>query len=471
MKKLPVEPGTYACTFDIDGVSVSGEISLESGQRPRGTAFEMPADWTASDGGTVRHADFPQSRRFDVLRGRLRSGHHLVLAGVSVRNHFNTATIWADMALCGFGLPADGEPYFDTVEFQVGGLTELSGTWPLEKIQLPTPATNEHVASVSWHPDVKQQWQTDDGDSIALDYTSTMRFEPGFAFHVTTQPTVTASGTPRPASEWIEAYVGPIADITAFATARQQPTCWVQLTSKTTKPHYAAQVFSAEIIQEPYTSRAPEPHAVAPVVRLGPEGASLATLLHRWRSMQQDYGTFFAYMATATLSMPYKQRFLALVPALESYHTAKYGDGPQTRKEFTKTRRAVLRRLVDAEVPPDDVEWLNTWVNRIGSHPLNVRLRQLLADLPDALRQRLTAATDPLPESLGGWRSDLGDIWEIMGKARNDLAHGGEHPPAQAVRALTFLAHTMAVGLALQQLEVPDTELVRLIDDGSWAVL
>jgi len=280
-------------------------------------------------------------------------------------------------------------------------------------------------------------------------------------------------GEPRTADEWIDTYVRPLAQITTFATADEQPICWVQLTTPR-EPSRTVQVFTSEITQKPYDAQPPEPGGLISLLRLGSSGFSLAKLLTTWQDIRKQYDTFFDYLTTSLRGqMTMKARFLALIPALESFHTTKYGDGPLPRREFLRERKALLRRLKDNETVNDnDVEWLETWLDTIGSYQLQERLHELLdKDLGTALRDRLEARVSPLPNHLTDIIKGTTDIWRVMGKVRNNLAHGGSQPTQEQLVSLTRLAHTMAIGLMLRQLEVSDSALVEAIDQELWSVL
>lgn len=81
-------------------------------------------------------------------------------------------------------------------------------------------------------------------------------------------------------------------------------------------------------------------------------------------SLQTTYVIFFDYLTVALRpSMSPKSRFLVLVPALEGFHQAKYGDGPILRKEFKKQRKNVLGRIAELDgVDPGDVDFLSKWL-------------------------------------------------------------------------------------------------------------
>lgn len=64
------------------------------------------------------------------------------------------------------------------------------------------------------------------------------------------------------------------------------------------------------------------------------------------------------------------------------------------------------------------------------------------------------------------------DVWAVLGTVRNRIAHGSDKQPRSAqLGALTRLAHTVAIGAALNLLGVPDTVLCAAIDQGRWPVI
>ncbi|MFE3106854.1 ApeA N-terminal domain 1-containing protein [Kitasatospora indigofera] len=475
MNKLPVQSGRYPCTWDIDDLKVPGELELADGIGPQGVAFDVPGVWSA-DGSEPAYLTFsPHVRKIPRLRGRLRTGHDVLLLDAWLFHaHPDQSQLGARVALCGLDIPDGDGPLFDSVELQVGGLTELSSISPLRDVTLPLPSAGPGpVITASVNPEADQQWEMACGDTIALRYTTNMSFEPGYGFEVSSQPFVRVGGSPRTMDQWIQAYVRPLAEITSFATSVTQPVCWVLLTSQAERPHSLVQLFGAGITQEPYTSRRPKPTSLASLVQLGPGGASLAGLLDGWSSLSVEFDTFFNYLTVVRRDdRNWKAKFLALVPAIESYHTEKYGDGPLSRKEFQKERKAVLQRIAGAGAGEVDVQFLKDWISTIGSHPLHYRLRQLLdEDVSSELREQIRARVNPLPDHLAAVMQSPEDVWNVMGKVRNNLAHGGPRPTEQQLESLTRLADTMAVGLALRQLGVPDTSLLKAIDDDRWKVV
>jgi hypothetical protein len=381
------------------------------------------------------------------------------------------------MALTGSALP--GKLLFDSVKFQVGGLTELAGVYPIKSITLPEALDSDAVTSATWNAETAAQaWTTGDGDSLELEFTATVDHGRWYSFALSSAPVTTVSGRPRSAEDWMRQYVRPLAEITTLATLRLQPVSWVTLHH--TAKDLPVQLFAADIAQQPYDAAPTEApylisHDTGTLIRLGPDGATLPELLAGWQSLQTAYITFFDYLTTALrASMSTKSRFLALVPALEGFHLARHGDGPIPKKDFKKQRKAVLQRIGDLDgVNPGDVDFLTKWLSVYGSYQLAARLRVIVdQELGEGLRERVRARIDPIPESLSSLVDQPEDVWAVMGTARNRIAHGGDNQPSSAqLAALTRLAHTVAIGAALNLLGVPDTILCAAIDQGQWPVI
>lgn len=273
-------------------------------------------------------------------------------------------------------------------------------------------------------------------------------------------------------------YVRPLAEITTLATQRAQAVAWVNLQRE--DKSFPIQVFASDITQQPYQAAAPEledliSNQSAALIRLGPDGANLPGLLDGWSQLRTTYSTFFDYLTVALrTTMSWRSRFLALIPALEGLHLAKYGDGPISRRDYVKQRKAVVSRLAQADsVDQDDVKFINDWLSYYGSYPLVNRLHEIRdKELGTGLRERIQDRVVPLPPHLEGLVQNATDIWAVMGTARNRIAHGadGQPSPAQLV-SLTRLAHTVAVGAALQQLGVPEAVLCEAIDHDRWTML
>jgi hypothetical protein len=493
-EKLILTAGTYPCEWTYRDEVVSGDLRLEGSQAPAGEMFDAPGTWVAETAGSRSFQ--PHNDAVSVLPGRLRSGYQTVLLDAEVQ-HLLPGRSWAQgqMALVGSRLPE--ELLFDSVKFQVGGLAELAGVYPIKAITLPESLGTDAVIGVTWNAETAAQaWTTGDGDDLELEFTANIGYSQWYSFSLTSAPMITVSGRPRSAGDWMHQYVQPLAEITTLATLRSQPISWVTLYYQARREfpvqlvvdqlpqsetmEVPVQLFAANIVQQPYDATPTETgHLISlgggALIRLGPDGAALPDLLEGWRCLQTTYVTFFDYLTAALrASMSPKSRFLALVPALEGFHLAKHGDGPIPRKEFKKQRKDVLHRILELDgVNPGDVGFLNKWISVYGSYQLADRLRMIMdQELSEGLRERVRARVDPIPESLSGLVEHPEDVWAIAGTARNRIAHGsGKQPTAAQLATLTRLAHTLAIGAALNVLGVPDTVLCASIDQGRWPVI
>src|SRR5262245_42364109 len=124
-KKLVLAPERYDGKWTIGDAQVSGPVDLRGGQRPAGLLFQAPA--SLPDPGFVT---FPADVAGpEVLRGRLETNHQVALTGTRLAHRFPGRTrLQAHTALVGGEVP--DELLFSSVEFQVGGLTELATVRP-----------------------------------------------------------------------------------------------------------------------------------------------------------------------------------------------------------------------------------------------------------------------------------------------------------------------------------------------------
>jgi hypothetical protein len=465
-----IATGTYAGEWTHRNEVVHGDMRLEGSRSPGG---EFDAKRDGSRSFSRQHME-----TVAVLRGRLRSGHDAVLLDARLTHWWPGRTaVRATMVLVGLGLP-EGELLFDSVKFQVGGLTELAGVYPLKSVTLPKTLEADAEFSATWNAETATQtWTTDSGDELALEFTACIGPCAGYSLSLTSSPVITVSGAARSVEDWMRQYVRPLAEITTLATLRPQPVCWV--TVRHGEEEFPAQLFAEDIVQQPYDAAPTEisgliSHDSGTLIRLGPDGATLPDLLAGWQSLQTTYVTFFDYLTVALRdTMSSKSRFLALVPALEGFHLAKYSDGPVPRNEFQRQRRDVLRRVTALEGLADaDAAFLKKWLKEYGSYQLDHRLRELVdRELADGLRNCVRARINPLPEILRPSRRPK-DVWAVMSTTRNRIAHGSDNQPSPAqLTALTRLAHTVAIGVALNHLRVPDTVLCAAIDQDTWSLI
>lgn len=476
VKKLIVPAGAYPCQWRYRDQVVSGELRLEESKAPAGELYDVPGTWVESEQSKSFQ---PHKDTADVLRGWTRRGDNAVLLEAQL-GYLLPERSWvqAKVALIGHNLPDD--MLFDSVEFQVGGLTELSGIRPLRKWAVPRTFENDPEADATWDSEATwQKWITAEGDEVELTFDPEIVWNQGFSFSLTSAPVMGVSGRPRAADDWMSQYVRPLAEIMSLATQRSQPVSWVFL-RRGGKDKPPAQLFASDVVQQPYDATPPEhseliSYGSGSLIRLGPGGAALPDLLMGWATLRTKYSTFFDYLTLALPgSMSTRSRFLALVPALEGLHLAKYGDGPISRAEYKRQRRDVIRRL--AEVPgvdQDDVGFVKEWLSAYGSYKLEERLHQIRdRELGAKLRARIQERVDPLPFVLDGLVQRATDVWAVMGTARNRIAHGDANQPSAAQLAtLTRLAHTMAIGAALNHLGIPEAILCEAIDQDRWPLI
>ena len=455
---------------------VSGTLELEASKPPAGEVLDAPGTW-ATD-GDLRIFE-PYGDDLALLRGSTRRGDEAVLLGAHVEHSPDGRSfIRAETALVGEGIPKD--LLFASAEFQVGGLTEISGIRPLKQVKVPTSMDGDPEAGAVWDSDATaQEWATSKGDTVRLRFKPLFEWKQHYSFSLTTTPVIFVYGEPRTAEDWLRQYVRPLAEITTFATQRPQPVSWVVLRDSGDNPP-PVQVFAEGMTQQPYDATPPEfteliSYGNGALVRLGPGGAALPDLLDGWATLQSTYSTFFDYLTVALRGpMSARSRFLALLPALEGLHVAKYDDGPMPRSEYKSQRKSVIGRLSEAEgVSQEDADFVKTWLNGLGSYELAHRLREIAGkELGPELRRRVTERVDPLPAVLEGIVQNPQDVWAVMGTVRNRIAHGDPRQPSDPqLAALTRLAHAVATGAALNLLGIPETVLRDAIDQERWLVL
>jgi hypothetical protein len=475
-KNLIVPTGAYPCRWQHRGQLLSGELSLERSKAPVGELYDVPGTWVESEHSKSFQ---PHEDTADVLRGWTRRGDSAVLLDVRL-GYLLPERSWvqAKVALIGHDLPED--MLFDSAEFQVGGLTELSGIRPLKTVAVPNTLENDPETSATWDSEATwQKWITAEGDEVELTFDPEIAWNQGFSFSLTAAPVIDVSGRPRAAEDWMSQYVRPLAEITSLATQRSQPVSWVLL-RRGGKGKPPAQLFASDVVQQPYDATPPEhseliSYGSGSLIRLGPGGAALPDLLKGWASLRTRYGTFFDYLTLALPgSISTRSRFLALVPALEGLHVAKFGDGPMPRAEYKRRRKDVIRRLSDAQdVGQEDVDFIKDWLSVYGSYQLAQRLREIRdKELGAMLRSRIQERVDPLPAVLEGLVQGATDVWAVMGTARNRIAHGDANQPSAAQLAtLTRIAHTVSIGAALSHLGIPDAVLCEAIDQDRWPLI
>lgn len=481
--KLLVEPGEHPCAWMIDGHEVAGLVQLSTDSEPVGYAFEVPGQWAPMEhminesGKVVASSQewTPQGQHGVTVHGRLRNGYDIVMLDTEIRHFTPEQTrLVPRLAICGFGLQSSNLQ-FETLSFQVGGLTELSGVTALKATRSPKKLNEEEAKfEAHWNRDSSQAWQVDD-DTVELHYRVSARTFDPYRFFIETAPVITVTGAARSIDQWMDTYVYPIRDLSVFASVRPQPISWVSF-GRTVEVfgrshEYEAQLFSAAITQAPYIAEKPDRQRIS-LIHLGESGANLASLLTGWKSLSANHETFFdLYTAMSRERPQIRAAFLTLVPALESIHADKHGSGQTTIEEHRGRRKEVFARLKDHEVAGEDVKSLKRWVDTRGGYSLEERLRMLVVNLPAELWTRIESKIDPLPEAIQQLMPEGRSVWEIMGRMRNDLAHGGPRHSNDEIRPLLWLAWTVVTGLVLHELNMPGTTLTAAIDRDDWRVV
>ncbi|RPE31848.1 ApeA N-terminal domain 1-containing protein [Kitasatospora cineracea] len=464
MRNVVVPTSTYDCTWFLEDGSRAGQLTLEPGQAAHGEVHSEPGRWQ-------RGEDFAcidwEPTEHDRLAGELSGGQQVLLIDVLRSPGVPEAgELFPRLALVG-RFPASDDPLFEAVRFQVGGLSELAGVPALSHVGFPRQPERSFTATV--HPHAAQTWGCSSGERISLEFEVSQKTDLMFNMTVTAQPVVEVTGTARTAEQWVDDFVRPLAELATFATGRRQDVEWVVLRPEHPGDRFTTQLFAAGISQVPYSAEKPADRRQPLLLRLGPDGADLAVLLERWRALAEEHAVLHQHLVTvARQAQNTTVRFMSVVPALEAYHGRTHGKLPQA--VFKQQRREVLKRLSAAGVEPEDYQWVNAMLPKTGDQALHERLRELAKGAPDGIRARIEAATEPLPDVLHGILKAPLDIWHVLAKVRNNLAHGGDRPQPGQVRLLCRLADTLAATLVLQELGVSEDLLVKAVDDSRWKV-
>lgn len=480
--KLLVEPGEHPCSWTIEGHEVAGLIQLSTDSEIVGHAFEVPGQWSPLEHGKNKSGEAveswqewaPKNLHSPTIHGRLRNGYDIVLIDTDIQHFTPEQTrLLPRLAICGFALNGSSLK-FETLSFQVGGLTELSGVTALKATRSPQRLNEEDPKfEAYWNKKSSQTWHVGD-DTVELHYRATARTFDPYHFYIETAPVITVTGKPRSIPEWMSSYVYPVREISTFSSVKAQSISWVSFGRSVEvlgRSHqYEAQLFSSTITQTPYIAEKPEHHRIS-LVQLGESGANLASLLTDWRSLLVNHETFFdLYTAMSRDRLSIRAAFLTLVPALESAHADKYGSGQKTVEEHRDHCKDVFSRVKAHEVEGDDLKWLKRWIDKRGGYSLEERLRMLVEDLPAELRAKIEAKINPIPEAIQKLVPEGQNVWQIIGRIRNDLAHGGPHHSNKEIQPLLHIAWTVATGFLLHELGLAETSLTDAIDSEDWRV-
>ncbi|MCP2097315.1 hypothetical protein LV78_005305 [Actinosynnema pretiosum] len=387
-------------------------------------------------------SEYPRGHHLEeVVRGTLRSGRQVVLEQVRIAHGFpNTTELLARYALVGHEVPQD--LLFDVIEFQVGGLTELSGVLPLDEISIPMPPLDSgQTFSARWSPATTQCWQRGD-DELMLRFIPTTDYHNHHALTLTASPVVRVRGAARSVEQWLEQYVVPLAELTTLATGQPQQVAWllVGTTGEGTSASEASslqalstQVFCREIqLQQGYTSADPDPDkrisdTATSLIPLGPGGADLGTVLDGWKTLTSTHihlGDYLKLRRTHP-DIDHRGRLMHVLPALEAFHDDRHGK-PKAGKD-EKRRTEVLTRVWDllgqlgerASFPQEDMDFLEGRLAPTDGDTLARRYKRLAeANVDPELSTVLARKATPLPKEL-----------ILQGEAVHDSAWGGRWAP------------------------------------------
>jgi hypothetical protein len=475
-----LSPGDYPLVWQAhDGTSVSGLVTLAGGEAVTGMAYDLPAksmstghdgwidpSWTAWE---------PSVEPYGVARGQLRNNLDVALIDASVSHELpGQSRLQADLAVCGANLRENTDLLFDEITFQVTGLTALPGVPPLRYFELPASMRGGERPPefrATWNDEAERSWPAGAEDTVRMHYLGSFSHPQLYTMSVTASPVVTVSGPARPLRQWLSEYARPVTELASFATGRPQVITWAEV--KFAGGHGPCVVFGSVLTQQDEVASRPHPSEL-PLVHCGPDGAPLPRLLAGWEALKTEHPTFVDYFVSiSTAALPVTSRFIALTAALEGFHSKKYGIGALSPTEFKKQKKGVFTRLREAAgVSDEDYQWLRAEGAYFGAYDLKDRLRFLAGALPEPVRARVNSAVDPIPPLLQGIVDQPEDIWQVMGKARNNLAHGNNTRQDNAqLAALTRLGHTVAVAFVLESFGVAAERLAVAIDRGDRSIL
>jgi hypothetical protein len=395
---------------------------------------------------------------------------------VSITHWFmERAAVVADVTLCGSELDTQTEePKFDEIEFQTGGLAELSGHIPLA-VTIPLGDAPK-VYTVKWRDEAEQRWKRGD-DDVILSFDGRLRPAELYSFSISTSPMVRVRGPARSLDDWVESYVNPVRGIASITTTIAQPINFLtvgatvvdSLPGRAQTPRTVrAQVFMEDVSQQPYVAQRSDIPA-PPLFSVAETNVPLSSLIDHWQMIGQEYDVFLQlYAASLSREMSPRAKLLTLAPALESLHGQKHGTGKHSVGEHKDRRKGVLKRVRELKLCSDDYRFISRWLDGRGAYTLPERLRALYESIDQATRATIASKISPIPQELAAIHPNPRDIWDVVGRLRNDLAHGGPAHKDAEIASTVRLCQTIATGLILTELGVPTTSMREAIDRGDW---
>jgi hypothetical protein len=469
-------PGDYDCTLLIEDGRHAASLTLKADRMPHGTVHEVAGGSSIDEQGT--RTWWPITAKLPLVRGQLRSGAELLL--IDVRLTYSDPNGSADFSAtqCIVGTDHDADDLFTGVSFQVGGLTELSGVQPIKDMLLTEVGVKGGQYGFTENADADQSWVVD-GYTYSLQWWSRLRTFDPFGYGVTYFPVVEVEGPAAKAADWFDDIITPVRHIASMATAHPQPVAWVRLHWHENESlggrDRQAQLFNAGISQQPVEAVRPDRNGTQVLIRLSQDSLSLADLIQNWLRLSDEQKTFVDLFTVNLYDrLPLRARFLTLMPALESYHATKYGEGPVTDEEHRAQKTTVLDLLDQAGLAQDQVQWLKDEVSDRSTYGLPRRLGKIRKNLPPELRAVVDAAIKARPANRlqAPPERPTQDFWVIMSGIRNAVAHGGRvQPSTEDLLAWNRMAYTLAMGVLLAELGAPVRHLVDMIKHGDWSVL
>ena len=468
MSDYIVSPGTHPCEWLLEGSWHAGTLALEPNKRARGEIF-LPGQY---DHEGLEYSRKWQYRRLAHLACRLRTETGVAIIDVIIRyGSSDKLFVSGSFAVC--GPPVDtAQPEFEALEFQVTGLAAFSGVRPLEHSKTPSDLRE---ITVTWNPETDQEIQYKN-DTISLFFQRVAQTHDPFMFRFTTRPFVRVIGARRTLAKWLEQYVYPIREIISMAKSERQSCSWLTIGEQVSREDSEgnplsylnlAQVYGAEITQN-ITEPSGADLSGTLLFNTGPDGASLDTLLARWERLRDRYRTFMDLLSAGlNEELSARAAFLTAVPALESHHSVRADDSADTA-EVEHARRSEIRTKLKDLLNPEDYKWTKNRLVTRESAALENRLRDTFEFLDSDLRRELVTRISPVPSTLTSVLPTAKDMWELIARLRNDLAHGGTSHPDTIVAPATRLVRTVAIGVLLAELQMPATRLIQDIRIGAW---
>ncbi len=434
--RLPVEPGRYAAEWFIGGSALAGEIELSSARPARLTVFgeAKPIVWKRQ--GRSRSAGFPQDHVVPEITGRLRTGHDVVATDAHLSVWMPQRTNGsARSAVVGLGI-AETPRRYPSLRLQVTGADLLFGTPPLKSVQFPDPKQSGFQGEFGATLNARsvQTWRDRSlGITITCSYEGNFSLTNRYRHQLTFAPVIEFEGEPATVDEWMDFWVRPLLELTALATRAPQRLSWVTVhaapsDSQERATRHSGVVFGSGIWQEPFTADEPAVRPDPdwkPLFTLGNLRTGLPSVLRVWREQQASANPFLDLYRSVLMQpdLPPRARFLYLIQALEGLHGFEHRAADESAQAtFQEKRQRAVVELDAAKLPPKTLRFIKDNWSRRRLDSLDRRLRELIADMPEAGRDAMEHRSLPLAAELEGEGEKRLD--QMLRRLRNDLSHG-----------------------------------------------